>query len=84
MRLGKTLGGKVLGLAAILVAMHITGIAQEKDETNEKVNVPTAVKNALAKKGERLSSFSCSSQFKLVGRGCTSKVFPVLRQCRPL
>lgn len=41
---------KVLGLAAILVAMHITGIAQEKDEMNKKVNVPTVVKNALAKK----------------------------------
>jgi len=40
----------VLRLAAILIAMHVTVSAQEKDEMNEKINVPTAVKNALAKK----------------------------------
>ncbi|MEP6683420.1 MAG: PepSY-like domain-containing protein [Parafilimonas sp.] len=41
---------KLLGLAAVLFIIH-TGIsAQEKDERNEKVNVPTAVKNALVKK----------------------------------
>ena len=41
---------KVLGLAALLIAIHICSFAQEKDEMNEKVNVPIAVKNALAKK----------------------------------
>lgn len=41
---------KILGLTAVLFAIHITGIAQEKDEINKKVNVPTVVKNALAKK----------------------------------
>ena len=41
---------KLLSVAALLLAIHICGVAQEKDETNEKVNVPAAVKNALAKK----------------------------------
>ena len=41
---------KALGLAAVLFAMHTCSFAQEKDEKNEKVNVPAAVKNALVKK----------------------------------
>ncbi|MEO8712136.1 MAG: PepSY-like domain-containing protein [Parafilimonas sp.] len=41
---------KLLALAAVLFAIHTGSFAQEKDEMNEKVNVPTAVKNALAKK----------------------------------
>lgn len=41
---------KVLGLAALLFAIHIGGFAQEKDEMNEKINVPAAIKNALVKK----------------------------------
>ncbi|MEP6466288.1 MAG: PepSY-like domain-containing protein [Parafilimonas sp.] len=41
---------KLLSAAAILFFMHTVNFAQEKDEMNEKVNVPTAVKNALVKK----------------------------------
>lgn len=45
---------KVLSLAALLLALNIATFAQEKNEEenekNEKVNVPTAVKNALATK----------------------------------
>jgi hypothetical protein len=48
---------KVFGLAAILLALNTATFAQEKNEKNEeqkemksKVNVPAAVKAALAKK----------------------------------
>ena len=41
---------KVLGITALLVVIHTISFTQEKDEKNEKVNVPAAVKNALVKK----------------------------------
>ncbi|HEY8658774.1 MAG TPA: PepSY-like domain-containing protein [Hanamia sp.] len=41
---------KIIGLAAILFALSTAIFAQEKSEMNNKVNVPSAVRTALAKK----------------------------------
>lgn len=41
---------KIIGLAAIVFSIGTATFAQEKNEMNEKVNVPPAVRTALAKK----------------------------------
>ena len=41
---------KIIGLAAIVFSIGTATFAQEKNEMNDKVNVPSAVRTALAKK----------------------------------